>query len=107
MMFKRTQWIPSSLFKKIFKKSRVHRNTYVELRTLPSDSLRVGVIIPKKIIKKRVDRNRQKRRILSILRKNIAPELSMVFAIFIKKDTRELDTLALETLIQEILSKVK
>ncbi|MCA9352695.1 ribonuclease P protein component [Patescibacteria group bacterium] len=74
----------------------------------PADAFRVALIIPKKIIPKRVMRSRQKRRILHVLKSfvnNISPSTCHILLI-LQKNTQDVSFVDLEKEVELVIQKL-
>lgn len=105
-MLSKRQRIKSSDFKKIYTKGRsVNKSSFLKLRYLPSEHFKAAVLVPKKVIKKRVLRNKQKRRILALLR-IYQEKLSFAVVITVFKDTKDLSFVDLEKELKKIMESL-
>lgn len=107
-MFNTSQRINSRDFAKIFKKGKKYFSPFFRI-VVGGDTFGVAVVIPKKVIKKRVHRNREKRRILhlikDILENTSFPHTGIIF--WIQKNTHTLSPIELRAELQEIIKKTE
>ena len=104
-MFNKSQRINSREFTKIFSLGKKYFSPNFRCVSLLGD-FKISVVIPKKILKKRIERNREKRRILHILKHiNIQKNITGMMIIFIQKNTQNLSTLELTQELQTIIKK--
>jgi len=82
-------------------KKKYHTTPHFRILAADSDNLKVSVVIPKKVLKRRVDRNREKRRVLHAVKEILgdSPE-SKSFIIWVTKDTSEVS-------FSDIVSEIK
>lgn len=91
-MFKKSQWLQSTFFKKIFKHGKTIRGDFFRIHFMLGSNFKCSVVISKKVLKRRVDRNRQKRRILHILKELLSSEEKNIFVVHVQKDPSSLNT---------------
>lgn len=101
-MFPKSQRINSIVFKKIFTSGKRYFSPFFRVYIFPGDT-KVSVVIPKKILKKRFERNREKRRITHICKKHLINN-NKQYIFVIQKNTQFLSFQELET---EIVSCIK
>ncbi len=103
-MFKKSKRINSREFTTVFKKGKKSFSSFFQIITFGGEC-KVAVVISKKKIKKRIQRNREKRRILHVIKKITEQyPLSTNMIIFLQKDTQNLTFNELE---EELLYSIK
>ena len=98
-MFPQTQRITALEFDSILKKGRTTHSSLFSLCFVPSNKIHVAVVASKKVSKKAVIRNRNKRRVRHALKSLIKKGSSGYFVFFIKKD---LTSIKYPTLLEEL-----
>ena len=78
---------------------------FFKFLSLPFPSFRITLVISKKVIKHRVDRNRQKRRILHILKESIPTSRKIACVLWVKKDTSPLSHQELKEELLKLLQQ--
>lgn len=80
----------------------------IRIRYAPNQNgLRFGFIVPKKVVPKVVDRNKIKRRIKSILAKNVSKLKFSDVIFYPQKSLLKIDFAALEQEIKDLFTKAK
>lgn len=102
-MFKKSETINSREFRTLQKKGKKLFTPYFRA-VVAENSFKITVVVPKKIYKKRVDRNKQKRRITHAL-KNISELPAKNIIIFVQKDISELSFTDLTQSLALLLKK--
>ena len=103
-MFSRSQRINSREFTLIYNSGKKYFSPFFRF-IVNTGSFKVAVVVPKKKIKKRVNRNKEKRRIMNAIReifKNNYPQLNII--IFLQKDTQNL---SFNELVDELYKCIK
>lgn len=85
-MFKKENRLSSWLFKPLLKSKTEFSSFFRVKYKNNNDNLRISVVIPKKIIKKRVQRNLAKRKILDFLKNNVDVDVNRDVAIWLTKN---------------------
>ena len=67
-MFKKTNRLSSGEFSTYFQSGKRHHSDSFELRYTSAEQLKVAVVVPKKVVKTAVGRNRLRRQLYHILR---------------------------------------
>lgn len=106
-MFPKKQRISSVLFTSIMKKGKRSFTRFFRMKFMPSNTLAVSVAISKKIIKKRIARNKEKRRILHILKNVLSEDTNYHIVISIQKDTQVLNHPELSNELSTLLAFIK
>lgn len=102
-MFKKTETINSREFRIIQKKGKKIFSPFFRV-ILFGESFKIAVVVSKKIYKKRVDRNTQKRRIMHAL-KDVAHVPQKNIVIFLQKDISQISLVELTKLLGSVLKK--
>lgn len=104
-MLKPIHRISSVLFRRIFRKSKKTFSRFFRLAYTPADNFKLAVVVPKKIYKKRVDRNRQKRRIIHRVKELVPLSAPYSCIIWLQKDVSLLSSDDLHKEISLLLEK--
>ncbi|MFT6361584.1 MAG: ribonuclease P protein component [Candidatus Paceibacteria bacterium] len=92
-MFSRAQRLSSTEVRTVQKKGVRSFTPYFRMMFLTADDFRVSCIIPKKVIAKRIKRNREKRRILHITRSfSLVNNIIGHRVLSLQKDTTNIST---------------
>lgn len=89
---------------KILKNRTTNNGEFFKFITLPFPTFRCAVVISKKVMKRRVDRNRQKRRILHAIKTFVPQDKSIALVVWVKKDTSSLSSFELQEQLSQILN---
>lgn len=84
-MFKKQNRLSSGEFETYFKKGTKKHSPFFQCIYTPYDQLKVAVVVPKKVIKTAVGRNKLRRQIYHVLR-SILIDTTGVWIIMVKKD---------------------
>ncbi len=106
-MFSKSSRLNSRIFNNIFKKGTMVFSKYFRMKYYPTDVVSVAVVIPKKILKKRIERNREKRRITHILKEIIPHDTYFSYIFWLTKDSSDFSHKELKQHIQDFLKKQK
>ena len=105
-MFKKIHRVSSWLFKPLLK-SKSYFSCYFRAKYRTSvDTLKISVVIPKKIIKKRVDRNALKRKILHYIKENIITDKNFHCVFWVSKNIHLIDKKVWQNDIDDLLLKI-
>jgi len=102
-MFPRAQRLNSVAVAHIQKKGIRSFTPFFRMMFLPASEFRISCVIPKKVISRRIDRNREKRRILHTLKNIFHIKTIFWYVIYLQKDT---STLSLDELRIELLNLI-
>ena len=104
-MFNYLERMNSVKFLKVFKSGKKYFSPFFRVVVFPG-SFAVAVVIPKKKLKKRVARNREKRRVSSLLKEILAQRVVHAsYIVFLQKNTADLSYLDLKKELTNILKK--
>ena len=106
-MFKKKQRLNSRQFSKIKKRREKYFNYFFCIYFIKNLSLGVSVVVSKKTLKKRIFRNKEKRRIIHILKEYIPINITYNIIIWTIKDTSILNYKQLKKEIKHLLKKTK
>jgi ribonuclease P protein component len=80
-MFKKTQRLSTSEFQQFFRTGKKHHSSHLTIISSKHDSLKVAVVVGKKVARSAVTRNRLKRRVAATLRDILAHHTGVYIAI--------------------------
>ena len=107
-MFSKKHRLNSRIFTRLKKTGTRIFTPYFQGTYNKQDNFAISVVIPKKRIGKRVLRNREKRRILSIIKNRIAKPLpNSSIIISLQKDTQSLSPDLLYKELENFFNKIK
>lgn len=106
-MFAKEQRANSRDINNLLKKHHRNFSEFFKLLSFPFPTLRSAVVISKKTIKRRVDRNRQKRRVVHVLKDLIPPDTSAYCVLWVQKDTSVLSHAELYHELKRLLEQSK
>jgi len=104
-MFNQSQRMNSREFTLLYSRGKKYFSSFFRI-VIGGDVFKVSIVIPKKKLKKRIDRNREKRRIAHALKKVFGetyPQAGII--IFLQKDTTELSFTQLTAELQQLVKK--
>jgi len=104
-LFPQTQRITSTEFETVLKKGRTSHSSLFSLCYSPSTKALVSVVASKKVSKKAVVRNKNKRRVRHALKSLIVKGISGYFVFFIKKDMNLIKFPVLKEDLEQLISK--
>lgn len=103
-MFKKINRVSSWLFPNLMKSKTLFSQSFRVKYKKNTDLLKISVVIPKKIIKKRVHRNRLKRQIIHSIKNTINTNTNMYIVFWVTKGILENNDWCKE--ITEIAKKI-
>ncbi|MCA9352151.1 ribonuclease P protein component [Patescibacteria group bacterium] len=106
-MFSQPHRLDSRTIKRIFKDGQRFFTPLFTLSYLARDELRVGIVIPKKVIPLRVHRNREKRRILHVLQQSVLTGNTGYYLFSLRHSTQGFSYTELVDGLSKVCSKVK
>jgi ribonuclease P protein component len=105
-MFKKIHRVSSWLFKPTMK-SKTHFSSYFRIKYLKtSTDFKISIVVPKKIIKKRVARNTLKRKILHYIKQSIVTDKNFYCVFWMSKDISTIEKKIWQNDIDQIIHKL-
>jgi ribonuclease P protein component len=104
-MFSKIFRLNSRTFSTVFQKGLIAFGDYFRMKYVSSSEFKVSIVIPKKLIKKRVDRNREKRRITHLLKECIFTDTHYYYIFWLTKDSQKLSSKELKDFLQKVIKK--
>lgn len=104
-MLPKKYWANSSVIKSVreSKPSYSKRNKYLVVKYYPYSNILVSVVVPKKVVKKAVERNQIKRKIKSVLRKQTPSLKSGVYVIILLRPFDILNDEKIASYVHQVL----
>jgi ribonuclease P protein component len=94
-------------FDSIFTQGKKIFSPFFHVSFLPSEDRRFSVVVSKKLVRSAFSRNRQKRRVFAVIKKNLHQLPQVAALVIVKKNISHLEPQDLEKELMKLLNKCR